>query len=86
MEVKAGWMRVLIEEEGYLKLPPFFCLPISLFFYSKITVLSQNQFLNLKTFFVKCLGKFSLQKYKRKKPPSDQEQNFASYNKHFAYI
>jgi hypothetical protein len=67
MEVKAGWMRVLIDEEEYLKLPPFFCLHISLFFYSKITVLSQNQFLNLKRFFVKCLGKFSLQKIQKKK-------------------
>jgi hypothetical protein len=67
MEVQVGWMRVLIEAEEYLKLPPFFSLPISLFFYSKITVLSQNQFLNLKRFFVKCLGKFSLQKVQKKK-------------------
>jgi len=59
-------MQVLIEEEEYLKLPPFFRLPISLFFYSKITVLSQNQFLNLKRFFVKCLDKFSLQKTQEK--------------------
>jgi len=66
MEVKVGWMRVLIEAQEYLKLPPFFSLPISLFFYSKITVLSQNQFLNLKRFFVKCLGKFSLQKVQKK--------------------
>jgi hypothetical protein len=67
MEVKAGWMWTLTEEEDYLKLPPFFCLSISLFFYSKITVLSQNQFLNLKRLFVKCLGKFSLQKIQNKK-------------------